>query len=163
MSTVAVTRLIDAPPARVWRVFTDLPARVDWLSSVVAVEVRSAEPFGVGTVWRETRTTPDGLPVTEEFHVEAVTPGVRFTVTSPGIEASYRTTYCFTAVEVGRHRGRTLVTVTQEGTPTSPYGRLLALVFGGLAARAIEGALRQDLADLATAAARDDTGPAAAA
>jgi len=161
MSTVAVTRFVDAPIARVWRVFTDLRARVGWLSTVAGVDVVTSGPFGTGTTWRETRTTPDGMPVTEEFRVEEAVPPVRFTVVSPGIGANYRTTYSFTPVEVGRHRGRTLVTVVQEGAPTEPYGRFLALIFGGLAARTVEGALRQDLTDLATADAGAD--PAAAA
>ena len=34
MSTVAVTRLIEAPVTEVWRVFTDLPGRCEWLSTV---------------------------------------------------------------------------------------------------------------------------------
>lgn len=167
MSTVAVTRFVDAPTERVWRVFTDLPARVERLSTVAGIEVLTSGPFGTGTTWRETRSTADGMPVTEEFRVDDAVPPTRFTVVSPGIGAHYRTTYSFTPVEVGRRRGRTLVTVVQEGTPTAPYGRFLALVFGGLAARTVEGALRQDLTDLATAAERaaersgDD--PAAAA
>jgi uncharacterized protein YndB with AHSA1/START domain len=162
MSTVAVTRLIDAPPERVWRVFTDLSARTAWLSTVDAVEVLTADPFGAGTRWRETRATPDGTLVTEEFRVEEAYPLQRFTVMSPGIGADYRTTYAVTPVEVGRHRGGTLVTVIQEGSPTTPYGRLLALVFGGLAARAVEGALRRDLTDLAAAAVRVEDDPVAA-
>lgn len=152
MPTVAVTRLIDAPLVCVWRVFTDLPARSGWLSTVDAVQVLTPGPFAAGVRWRETRLMPDGTPVTEDFHVERVTPGHRFTVSSPGIGAHYRTTYTFTSAKVGRHRGRTLVTVVQETDPTGPYGRLLAVVFGGLAARTLEGALRQDLADLAAAA-----------
>jgi Polyketide cyclase / dehydrase and lipid transport len=163
MSTVAVTRFVDAPTARVWRVFTDLPARVGWLSTVAGVDVVTSGPFGAGTTWRETRTTPDGMPVTEEFRVDEAVPPTRFTVVSPGIGANYRTTYSFTPVEVGRHRGRTLVTVVQEGTPTAAYGRFLALIFGGLAARTVEGALRQDLTDLAVAAERSGDDPAAAA
>ena len=50
--------------------------------------------------------------------------------------------------------------VVQEGFPTAVYGRLLALVLGGFAARAGEGALRRDLAYLAAAA---RPGPARAA
>jgi hypothetical protein len=163
MSTVAVTRFVDAPTERVWRVFTDLRARVDRLSTVAGVDVVTDGPFGTGTTWRETRTTPDGMPVTEEFRVDEAVPPARFIVISPGIGANYRTTYSFTPVEIGRHRGRTLVTVVQEGAPTAPYGRFLALVFGGLAARTVEGALRQDLTDLANAAEGFDDDPAAAA
>lgn len=163
MSTVAVTRLIDAPADRVWRVFTDLPARARWLSNVDEVEVVTPGPFAVGTVWRETRTMPGDVPVTEEFTVEQCTEHSRFVVASPGIGADYRMTYTLTPAELGRRRGCTAVMVVLDGAPTAPGGRLLALVFGGLAARTLEGALRQDLDDLAAAAARPDADPASRA
>jgi uncharacterized protein YndB with AHSA1/START domain len=162
MSMVVVTRIIDAPASHVWRVFTDLHGRVGWLSTVDSVEVITEGPFGTGTTWRETRTISDGTRVTEEFRVEDAAPPGRFTVTSPGIGANYRMTYTFAPIEMGRHLSRTLATVVQEGAPTGPYGRFLALVFGGLAARTVEGALRRDLTDLA-AVATGSGGAAAAA
>lgn len=152
MSTVAVTRLVEAPVVEVWRVFTDLPRRCEWLSTVTRVEMLTRGPFGAGTVWRETRTMVDGGEVTEEFRVRRCDIPERFVVTSPGIGADYRMTYTFVPVIEGRHRGGTMVTVIQDGSPTAPAGRLLALVFGGLAARTVEGALRRDLDDLASAA-----------
>ncbi|RSM63772.1 polyketide cyclase [Actinoplanes sp. ATCC 53533] len=152
MSTVAVTRLVEAPVAAVWQVFTDLPSRCDRLSTVIAVELLTRGPFGAGTVWRETRTMADGGEITEEFRVDECVIPERFVVTSPGIGAEYRMTYTFVPVIEGRHRGGTMVTVVQDGTPTAPAGRFLALVFGGLAARTVEGALRRDLDDLAAAA-----------
>jgi uncharacterized protein YndB with AHSA1/START domain len=152
MSTVAVTRLIEAPVAEVWRVFTDLSGRCVWLSTVTRVDVLTPGPFGAGTVWRETRTIADGGQVTEEFRVRECAIPERFVVASPGIGADYRMTYTFVPVIEGRHRGGTMVTVVQDGTPTAPAGRFLALVFGGLAARTVEGALRRDLDDLAAAA-----------
>ena len=154
MSTVAVTRLIKAPVAEVWRVFTDLPGRRDWLSTVSRVEVQTGGPFGAGTLWRETRTMGDvGAEITEEFRVLECAIPERFVVASPGIGAEYRMTYTFVPVLEGRHRGGTMATVVQEGAPTAASGRLLALVFGGLAARTVEGALHRDLDDLARAAA----------
>ena len=39
-------------------------------------------------------------------------------VTSPGIGADYRMTYTFVPVLDGRHRGATMVTVVQDGSPT---------------------------------------------
>ena len=152
MSTVAVTRLIEAPVVSVWRVFTDLPSRRAWLSTVTRVEMLTGGPFGAGTVWRETRTMADGAEITEEFRVKDCVIPEKFVVTSPGIGADYRMTYTFVPVIEGRHRGGTMVTVVQDGTPTAPAGRFLALVFGGLAARTVEGALRRDLDDLAAAA-----------
>jgi uncharacterized protein YndB with AHSA1/START domain len=147
MFTVSVTRAVDAPVERVWTVFTDLTGRAAWLSTVDAVDVLTAPPFAVGTVWRETRPMSDGPPVTEEFRVEECTPPHGCTVSSPGDGAAYRMTYSLR----GRGAG-TLVTVRQEGAPTVASGRLLSLVLGGLAARTVEGALRQDLDDLAAAA-----------
>ncbi|GAA3931526.1 SRPBCC family protein [Actinoplanes auranticolor] len=152
MSTVAVTRLVEAPVAAVWRVFTDLPSRCERLSTVIAVELLTQGPFGDGTEWRETRTMADGAEITEEFRVDECVSPERFVVTSPGIGAEYKMTYTFVPVLEGRHRGGTMVTVVQDGTPTAPAGRFLALVFGGLAARTVEGALRRDLEDLAAAA-----------
>jgi len=152
MSTVAVTRLVEAPVVTVWRVFTDLPSRCTWLSTVTAVQMLTPGPFGAGTVWRETRTMADGAEITEEFRVRECAVPERFVVTSPGIGADYRMTYTFMPIIEGRHRGGTMVTVVQDGSPTAPAGRFLALVFGGLAARTVEGALRRDLDDLAAAA-----------
>jgi uncharacterized protein YndB with AHSA1/START domain len=152
MSTVAVTRLIEAPVAVVWQVFTDLARRREWLTAVTEVEVRTPGPFGAGTVWRETRQMADGGLITEEFRVDECALPERFVVTSPGIGADYRMTYTFVPVVSGRHRGGTMVTVVQDGTPTAPAGRILALIFGGLAAETAEGALRRDLDDLAAVA-----------
>jgi uncharacterized protein YndB with AHSA1/START domain len=149
MSTVVVTRLIDAPVATVWQVFTDLSRRREWLTAVTRVEVRSHGPFGAGTVWRETRSMVDGGEVTEEFRVRECSVPEKFVVTSPGIGADYKMTYSFVPVMSGRRRGGTMVTVVQDGTPTAPAGRILALIFGGLAAETAEGALRRDLDDLA--------------
>ncbi len=152
MSTVAVTRLVEAPVAEVWRVFTDLSRRCEWLSTVTRVEVLTPGAFGAGTVWRETRTMADGGEITEEFRVRECAIPERFVVVSPGIGADYRMTYTFVPVIEGRHRGGTMVTVVQDGNPTAAAGRFLAFVFGGLAARTVEGALRRDLDDLAAAA-----------
>jgi len=152
MSTVAVTRLVEAPVRDVWRVFTELRSRCEWLSTVTAVELMTSGPFGAGTVWRETRTMADGTEITEEFFVRECVVPERFVVESPGIGADYRMTYTFVPVTEGRHVGGTMVTVVQDGTPTAPAGRFLALVFGGLAARTVAGALRRDLDELAAVA-----------
>ena len=159
MSTVAVSRLVDAPVHDVWRTFTDLGGRCGWMSTVNRVELLTRGEFGTGTVWRESRTMVDGDEVTEEFRVRECVAGERFVVASPGIGADYRMTYTFTTVDHGKHSGGTMVTVVQDGAPTARGGRFLALVFGGLAALTVEGALRRDLDDLAVAA---TAGPAAA-
>ncbi|MGW4462444.1 SRPBCC family protein [Micromonospora sp. NPDC004704] len=170
MATVAVTRLVQASAEELWRVFTDLPGRSDWLSTISGIEVLTPGPTRVGTVWRESHHLPDGTELLEEFRVEEFSPPHRLTVSSSGVGVDYRTAYTFTPVQGRRRRRRggwTAVSVVQEGAVTAPYARLLALVFGGLAARTVEGALRRDLADLAavvTSTNHDHRGdPAAAA
>lgn len=152
MSTVVVTRGVAAPVERVWRVFTDLPARTGWLSTVDSVEVIGGPEFDAGTAWRETREMADGGRVTEEFRVVECRPGERCVIASPGVGADYRMTYTFV-----ERRGQTTVTAVQEGGPVAKSGRLLVAVFGGLAASTSEGALRADLDDLAAAAERSRT------
>ncbi|GAA2519356.1 SRPBCC family protein [Pilimelia columellifera] len=152
MSTTVVTQFVAAPADRVWGLLVDLGSRSAWLSTVDAVELVTPPPFAAGAIWRETHRMPEGDPVAEEFHVESCEPGRRFVVTSPGRGADYRTTYAVTPVTAGRHRGGTLVAVEQEGHPRSRGGRVLEVVLGGLAARTAEGAIRQELADLAAAA-----------
>lgn len=166
MATVTVSRVIDAPAERVWRVMTDLPNRGAWLSTVHEVRVLTPGRFGVGSAWSESRTMPDGEQVTEEFHVNECTAPERVVVTSRGENGTdYRMTYTLTAIDGGRHGESTEVTVVQDGTPKGAGGRMLAIVLGGLAARTVEGTLRRDLADLAAAAARPASGkdPAEAA
>jgi uncharacterized protein YndB with AHSA1/START domain len=167
MSTVAVTRVVPVPVARAWTVFTDLPARARWLSTVADVEVLTTGSFGVGTTWRETRAMPDGELVTEEFRVEECSAPARLVLSSPGAGMDYRIAYAFVpiwsrAATVRRWppracrpltSGATAVTVVLDGTASGSAGRLLAFLLGGLAAGAVEGTLRQDLTDFAAAAA----------
>lgn len=151
MPTVTVTELIEAPAADIWRLLADLPVRAGWLSTVGVVEVLTPGRFGAGSAWREVRSRPDGDPLAEEFIVVEAVPPRRLVLMSPGIGVDYRITWTLRAVQ-RRRRSRTAVSIEQEAVPTAPYGRVLALLFGGLAARTVEGALRRDLADLASAA-----------
>nr|MDT0662699.1 SRPBCC family protein [Micromonospora sp. DSM 115978] len=160
MSTVSLTRYIDGGPARIWQVFTDLPTRPDWLCAVDRVEVLTTGPFAVGTAWRETRIPSDGSPVTEELLVLAAEPPRLLVVASQGAGVDYLTTYRFRPADRRRARSGTKVTVVHEGAYRARSGRWVGAVLGGLAARAVEGVLRRDLADLAAAVGRAAGSPA---
>lgn len=160
MSTVTVSEFIEAQAEDVWRLLTDLPGRAGWLSAVGAVEVLTAGDFGPGIAWRETRVRPDGGEEPEEFVVVEAVPAQRLELSSRGTDVDYRVTWTLRTVE-RRGRGCTAVTVEQEAVPTARYGRVLALILGGLAARAVEGALRRDLADLSAAVAPTTSAEAA--
>lgn len=147
MVQVAVARTLAVPAEQVWNVFTNLAGRTQWMSTVDRVELLAGPDFGPGTTWREIRAGAGG-PVTEENVVSAAETGRTCTVTSVGEGAHYQVTYTFTPINTG---GRTVVSVVLEGYPSSRANRLLVLLLAKLAARAVEGALRTDLADLAAA------------
>ncbi|BCJ59888.1 SRPBCC family protein [Micromonospora endophytica] len=150
MSTVAVNRLVPAPAADLWRLLTDLPQRVP---ADVPVEVLTPGRFGPGTSWREMRVRPDGSALAEEFVVLAAEPPRRLVLSSPGDGVDYRFTW--TLRDVRRRRRRyAAVTVMVQARPAAPAGRAVGLLLGGLAARAAEKVLRQDIAALVAAAAR---------
>ncbi|TDB71340.1 SRPBCC domain-containing protein [Micromonospora sp. KC721] len=159
MSTVTVTEFIEAPAVDVWACLVDLPARAGWLRTVGGVEPLTSEGFGPGTAWREIRTRPDGGEQAEEFVVREAEPPHRLVLGSPGIGVDYRITWTLRTIR-RRGRGCTAVTVEHEAVPAAPYGRVMALLFGGLAARVVEGAIRRDLAELAAAVTADDAAAA---
>ncbi|MGK5743185.1 SRPBCC family protein [Micromonospora sp. URMC 103] len=150
MSTVAVSGLIEAHATDVWRLLTDLPDRAG-RHLAGPVELLTPGPFGPGTRWREPRSQPDGSVLVEEFRAVEAVPPRRLVLDSPGAGVDYRITWTLRTVQ-RRRRGCTRVTVTQEALPTAPYGRVVALILGGLAARAVEHALRRDLAALTAVA-----------
>lgn len=153
MSTVTVTEFIEAEAVDLWRLLTALGLRSGRPGATGPVEVLTTGRFGPGTAWRETRTHPDGSALVEEFLVIEAEPPWRLVLSSRGAGVDYRITWTLRPVE-RRRRGCTAVTVTQEAVPVAPYGRVVAFLLGGLAARAVEGALRRDLADLAAVARR---------
>ncbi|PWU50188.1 polyketide cyclase [Micromonospora sp. S4605] len=152
MSTVSVTEFIEAHAVDVWRLLADPRLRTARTGAAGTVELLTDGGFGPGAAWRETRRQPDGSALVEEFLVVEAEPPRRLVLNSPGAGVDYQITWTLREVE-RRGRGCTEVTVAQEAAPTRPYGRVVALLLGGLAARAVEGALRRDLADLAAAAA----------
>lgn len=144
-STLEVARLVRAPVEHVWRVFSDLSSRADVMSTVDSVELLTGTEFQVGTAWRETRTLRDH-PVTEELRVVSMEPPYRCALESHGADEDYRVEYEFIP-----RNGHTRMRIRFDAGPQPLANRVLAAFFGGMVVRVIEGALRQDLEDLATA------------
>ncbi|WP_433530162.1 SRPBCC family protein [Micromonospora sp. CA-263727] len=150
MSTVAVSGLVAVPAADLWRLLIDPSRR---FPTDGPVELLTPGGFGPGTAWRETRRRPDGGELAEEFVVLAAEPPRRLVLGSPGDGVDYRITW--TLRDVRRRRRRyAAVRVTVRAVPAAPSGRAVALLLGGLAVRAAERVLRQDIAALAAAADR---------
>ncbi|WBB55393.1 SRPBCC family protein [Verrucosispora sp. WMMD573] len=148
MSTVAVNGLVASSAADLWRVLTDLSRS---RCGDRPVQLLTPGTFGPGTSWREIRTRPGGGRVAEEFVVLAAEPPRRLVLGSPGDGVDYRITWTLRDM---RRRGcrHASVTVTVWAQPAETTGRALAVLLGGLAVRAAEKVLRQDIAALAAAA-----------
>lgn len=149
MSTVAVSGFIEASAVDVWRLLTDPLSRAG-RALAGPLELLTSGPFGPGTAWSEPRRRPDGAVLVEEFWVVEAIPPRRLVLCSPGDAVDHRITWTLRGAP-RRHPGGTAVTVSLEALPSSASGRVVALLLGGLAARAVERALRGDLADLAAA------------
>ena len=70
MTTIRVSTLIDAPPARVWESVRDISSHIRWMDDADAIRFTSATRTGVGTTFDcDTRVGPlrltDHMEVTE--------------------------------------------------------------------------------------------------
>ncbi|HKJ11130.1 MAG TPA: SRPBCC family protein [Ornithinimicrobium sp.] len=153
--TLRLSRTIDAAPAAVWDVLTDLTRSAERLSGVESVQIMTPGPYAVGTRWRQTRSF-FGRSSTEEMWVRQNHP-LRYTVIESGEgEATFRTVWQLEPIESLDDDGRcptTSLTVTFTATAgTSALGRAASAVLGPVGLRATRRALHRDLDDIAAAA-----------
>jgi carbon monoxide dehydrogenase subunit G len=150
MSEIVVSKIIEAPPERVWEVLTDLDNASENLTGVVSVQRMTDGPYAVGTRWRETRKM-FGREVTEEMWVADNDPWRGSVVRAESGGADYVTTFLLTPLD---NAARTELTVRFDAqlTSASTLQKFGMKVFGGLAEKATRKALEQDLTDIAAAA-----------
>lgn len=142
---------VDAPPAAVWEVLTDIAGTPQVLTGVEEVEILSDGPYAEGTRWRETRSML-GMTGTMELEVVEAEPQHRTVIRSAVGEIGYRTVFTLREL-VGGDTELRLESVAELPLRRGPR----ALVDGasarfGLAAS--KPTMTQDLADIAAAAAR---------
>lgn len=150
MHQIVVSRVIEAPPARVWEVLTDLDHVAETLSGVSAVEVMTDGPWALGTRWRETRKV-FGKDHTEEMWVTGNDPLRRTEVRASSGGADYVSEFVLAPLD---EESRTELTARFGAEMTSPsrLQKLVLAAFRGMAERSTRKALEQDLADIAAAA-----------
>lgn len=145
-----LTQPIDADPAAVWAVLTDIGAAASTLSGVDAVEVLTEGPYAVGTTWRETRSVL-GMRATEEMEViEADEPRSTVVVARSG-DVLYRTQFRLEPTERGTDLTMTFGAAMPERRGLRRY---LGAALSSLGLRAAQKAMEKDLQDIAIAAAR---------
>ena len=145
-----VTRVVAAPVDLVWRVFVDPSRRTQWLPRVATVTVLEGAAPAERVRWRETYVPSArraaGL-LTAELQLTVIEPGRRCVLGLAGPAVPLHS-YVFAPVEVGVHRGGTVVTVRDDRSAVFA-DRLFDLVSGGSLARTVEVALRAELDALA--------------
>lgn len=147
---VQVARRIEAPPAAVWEVITDLTGAKDRLSQVSEVQVITDGPYALGTRWRETRTVL-GSTETQEMVVIDNDPQRRTVLEARDDNLVYSTTLTLEPLDGGSatHLGMRFAVKIQDPTLRQ---RLSMKVLGVLGAKMTERMLRTELDDIAAAA-----------
>lgn len=157
MKPLTVSVDIDAPKPVVWSLITDIENSGNSIGAIEEIEVLERPAHGLrGLKWRETRRMY-GKKATETMWITDVADGSGYTTEARSHGSIYRSD-----IRVSDTGGGTRLSLEFSAEPTSVMARLVSLVFGGLIARSIRGAVHQDLLDLKAAAesrARAGAGP----
>jgi carbon monoxide dehydrogenase subunit G len=141
MATFALSKKIDAPPAAVFNVFSDLANAAGRIKAITKIEVIPPGPVGVGTRFKETRMM-FGKECTEEMEITAFDPGHSYEVTGHTCGVDICTVFHFSPEGDG-----TRVDVDHRTRATSFFGKLMkpmGFLMKGLLKKCID----QDLEDL---------------
>ena len=109
---IEVSRVIDAPVARVWRAWTDPAEVAKWWGPFGFTTNADEREFKVGGTWRHTMIGPDGKAYPNLARFEEIVPNTRIVYTNSGGDGegagvSFRSTVTFE--DVG---GRTKLTLS---------------------------------------------------
>ncbi|TWT88932.1 Polyketide cyclase / dehydrase and lipid transport [Pseudobythopirellula maris] len=143
MRPIHATQRIEAPPERVWAVATDLEHAAERVSGIDRIEVVTDGPFGVGTVWRETRTMMNHQS-TEELTVTRCGPPTGYTVEGESCGCAFASTLRFTPAG----EGATDVGFEMLWRAKTIFAKLASPIAGLLVGGGMRKAVESDLSDL---------------
>lgn len=139
-----LVEVVQAPPATVFGVATDLDRAMEWMNGLVSIKKtgdKRAAPFGVGTEWGETRKM-FGRDATEHFEVTEVMPNSKISLYVDGAEESSKKGEYFFTYHITPEGGGTRITLESEIRVEGKVNAVLGLVFGGFFKRAMKKDLR---------------------
>ena len=145
MSGFVLTKSVAAPPAVVYAVCTDLDRLPERLPAITKIERVTPGPFGVGTVFRETRVM-FGREATETFEATAVDPGRSFTLRAMSCGCEFVVEHRFVPEGAG-----TRVELETQMRPVTFFAKLMSPL-GKMMAGSMKKAIAADLDTLAAAA-----------
>lgn len=144
MTTLTVSRRINAPIDKVWDVITDIDRAPDTITAIESVErLPGPSTFDIGLRWRETRTM-FGKPTTAELEVVRVEPQREYTVVSRGASTDFESVMCLESTGDG-----TTVTMTLSAVAKTMWARFMERTIGRIFRRASRRMLMADLDDIA--------------
>lgn len=141
MGMISVTKVIDAPPDRVFDVFSDLRTAPERIAAITRIEVLTDGPIGVGTRWRETRVM-FRREATETMEITAFDPPHSYTALANSCGCRYEFTFRFEP-----QNGGTKVTAEFDWRAQSFLAKLFSPMFRLMASTCVK-AIDQDLSDL---------------
>lgn len=145
MAEVKVDIFVNAPPAKTFEVFTDIPNAEPRLSGVAKLETHADGPVGPGFKWTETRTM-FGREASETMTIGEFSPPDFMTVDAYSHGTAYHTRFDFAPEDNG-----TKVVMTFSATPKSLFARIMS-IFSAAMMGSVEKLLLQDLEDMKKAA-----------
>ncbi|MBW1639339.1 SRPBCC family protein [Microbacterium resistens] len=142
---------IDAAPAAVWGVLTDLDRAPTVLNGILSLErIGGPEGYAVGTRWRETRRL-FGKTAAEEMEVAEIDPPYCTRIIASSHGADYVSIFHLDPAADGGTR----LTMDFAATPVagaSRFSRMMQTLLGPLGISATRSAMRKDLEDIKRAA-----------
>ncbi|WP_149359569.1 SRPBCC family protein [Lolliginicoccus suaedae] len=149
-SSIDITRHINAPVERVWRIITDIDNAADVLDGIVRIERLGGDGYEVGTRWRETRRMM-GREASEEMWVTEVEPPRRTVIGAEHGTVRYETEF-----ELADSDGGTAVTMRFSATMPERRGlrKLADKAMVRLGTSITRKAMEKDLDSIARAAER---------
>ena len=94
MPSFTLTHRVEAPIDAVFDVFSDIPRAHEMIDQIIAIEMLTDGPVGVGTRWRETRMMFKRA-ATEVMEVTAFEPVRSYTVGCQSCGCEYESTWRF--------------------------------------------------------------------
>lgn len=124
-----VSEWIDATPARVFAVSSDIRNAGDWMNGLVRIEMLEGEGFEVGLRWREVRKMY-GKEAAEEFEVKSCEPPNRFLIYVDGSKGSTGKGEYFFDHTLSEDNGGTLFRVDAVIDGMGLMGKILGPILG---------------------------------
>jgi hypothetical protein len=144
---LSLSTSIDATPAKVWSIISDIEHAADHIQGIDKVEVLEKPKSGLkGLKWRETRTM-FGKEATEVMWITEAKVNSHYLTRAESHGAIY-----VSGLSIAKDGEGCTLTMSFEGTPVTFGAKVMWALTGWMAKGAMKKALNQDLADIKAAA-----------